>query len=83
MPVLRKKYSLTAQIAEVKRELALRAGVYPGRVAAGKMRDSEAEMHTDLMHNVLETLEWLQANEATVKAAVAKKESAHAPEHRG
>lgn len=59
MPALRKKYSLTAQIAEVKREIALRRG--------------EADMHIDLMLNVQETLEWLQTNEATVRAAVAKK----------
>lgn len=56
MPALRNKYSLTAQIAEVKRELAMRDGVYGGRVAAGKMRGSEADMHIDLMRNVLETL---------------------------
>lgn len=76
MPKARTKYSLIAQIAEVKRELAMRDGVYPGRVAAGKMREGEAEMHTDLMRNVLETLEWLQKHETTVKAAVARKEQA-------
>lgn len=43
MPALRKKYSLTAQIAEVKRELAMRAGVYGGRVAAGKMRSQSLQ----------------------------------------
>jgi hypothetical protein len=76
MPALRKKYSLTAQIAEVKREIALRRGVYPGQVSAGKMREGEADMHIDIMQNVQETLEWLQTNEATVRAAVAKREGA-------
>lgn len=72
MAKLRKKYSLIAQIAEVKRELALRGGVYPGRVAAGKMRESEAEMHVDIMANVLDTLQWLEKHESIVKAAVRK-----------
>ena len=71
-----KKYSLTAQIAEAKRELNLRRGFYPREVAAHRMREGEAEMHIDLMRNVVDTLEWLAKHETTVRAAVKQKEGA-------
>jgi len=64
------KFSLTAQITEVKRELALRKNVYAQRVAGHKMKQAEADMHRDLMMNVQATLEWLQANEKTIRGYV-------------
>jgi hypothetical protein len=50
------KRSLSAQIGEVKREIALRRNVYPGLTARGKMRQGEADEHLFLMQCVLETL---------------------------
>jgi hypothetical protein len=54
---------LSVQIAEVERELALRANVYPGLVSRKKMRQAEAEKHTENMMAVLKTLRWLQGND--------------------
>lgn len=69
--------SLTRQIQEVDRELALRAKVYPNQVASGRMRQAEEDYHVESLKAVRETLRWLQENEATVRAAVkAKKEAA-------
>ena len=56
------KVPLTDQIAEVKRELALRRNVYPQFVARGKMDQSEADDHLQRMAGVLQTLEWMAAN---------------------
>lgn len=64
------KLSLHAQIEEVEREIALRKSVYPRLVASGKMRESVAELHTQRMQAVADTLRWLEANEATIKAKV-------------
>lgn len=51
--------SLTAQIAEVKREIAMRRSVYPMQVAKMKMKQGEADIHMANMVAVLETLEGL------------------------
>ena len=40
--------SLIAQIAEVKREIALRRNVYPTFVARGKMKQGEAAFDLEL-----------------------------------
>jgi hypothetical protein len=61
-------YSLTAQIAEVTRELEMRPGVY-SRIPA--MRGSVGEMHIAIMRDVLGTLQWLRENEAFIREAVA------------
>lgn len=63
-----KKFSLASQIAEVKRELGQRAEVYPRLVSSRGMREAEASMKIALMEAVKRTLEWLQANEARIKA---------------
>jgi len=62
------KISLHAQIEEVDRELGLRRNVYALEVARGKMRQSVADLHLERMRAVRATLEWLQANEALIKA---------------
>lgn len=67
------KVTLTAQIGEVKRELALRRGVYPGFVAARKMRQAEADLHLEYMGAVLDTLEWLRLHEPAIREALAAK----------
>jgi hypothetical protein len=51
---------LEAQIAAVKRELALRGNVYPKRVASGDMRQDEADRELRNMRAVLKTLFQLQ-----------------------
>jgi hypothetical protein len=61
------RFSLTAQIAEVDRELALRAKVYPHQVSSGAMRQSIADHHVELMKSVKRTLEWLRDNELVIK----------------
>jgi hypothetical protein len=60
------KISIDAQIEEVERELRLRGGVYARQVASGKMRKAVADMHTDRMVAVLETLRWLRDNRVQV-----------------
>jgi hypothetical protein len=71
-----KKYSLDAQITEIKRELAQRATVYPRMVQSRKLREGAAEYQTDTLKAALATLEWLQANEADVRAFVAARVAA-------
>lgn len=63
--------SLTAQIQEVDRELAMRRRVYPHRVASRRMRESEADEHCLRLECVRATLQWLQKHEARIKAALA------------
>ncbi len=65
-----RKTTLDQQLAEVKREIALRRNVYPGFVARKKMRQGEADEHLARMEAVLQTLEWLQTNEVAIKAKV-------------
>lgn len=64
------KLSLASQIACVRREIAQRRKVYPRLVATRKMRQVEADRHIDEMEAVLATLEWLQPNEADIRAFV-------------
>jgi hypothetical protein len=67
-----KPISLAQQIEEVEREIKLRESAYRSYGRTGSMRTSEAEFHIARMKAVLTTLRWLQAHEATVKAAVTK-----------
>lgn len=60
---------LPEQIAEVRRELALRKNVYPKRVSSREMRQSEADHLTARMSAVLTTLTWLEENAAAVRMA--------------
>ncbi len=71
-----KKYSLQAQITEVKRELAQREKVYPNLVRSQRLKEGQAEYQVDTLKGVLATLEWLQSNEADVRAFVAEKVAA-------
>ena len=64
------KLSLASQIACVRREIAQRRKVYPRLVATRKMRQVEADRHIEEMEAVLATLEWLQPNEAAIRALV-------------
>jgi hypothetical protein len=53
------KFSLSQQLEEVERELALRSRVYPRMVSKGQIRASEAEYHMERMESVAETLRGL------------------------
>lgn len=57
------KISIVGQIGEVQREIAMRERVYPHQIAAGKMKQGEADMLIDRMRSVLETLYFVQRNE--------------------
>jgi hypothetical protein len=74
--VTTRRASLSAQIAEVRREIDQRQRVYARLVSAHKMREGEAALLIANMEAVLETLTWLQRNEAVVRAAVAAATSA-------
>lgn len=67
---------IAGQIAEVKRELALRSNVYPIRVRDRKMRQEEADLCMRRMEAVLATLMWCQENEAEIRAIIAERRGA-------
>jgi hypothetical protein len=46
------RYSRTAKLAEIRREIGQRRNVYPRLVSSGKMRQSEADMLIDIMVDV-------------------------------
>ncbi len=54
---------LTAQLACVKREVAMRKRVYPRWIATGKMTKEDADRQTATMEAVAATLEDLVAKE--------------------
>lgn len=54
------KVTLDQQIAEVKRELAMRKQVYPRRIEKGLMKQAEADWQIATLKAVLETLRTLQ-----------------------
>jgi hypothetical protein len=64
---LPRKHSLVSQIAEVEREIAMRREVCPRLVRSRKMKQGAADIHIATMESVLQTLRWLQANEAAMK----------------
>lgn len=49
--------TLAAQIAEVRRELAVRSRVYPRLVAEGKLPEARSAMQIARLEAVLETLQ--------------------------
>lgn len=59
---------IAQQIAELRRELAMRSQVYPGLIAKKKMRQGEADLHVARMSAALRSLEWLQEHEGEIKA---------------
>lgn len=70
------KVSLTGQIAEVERELALRRNVYARDVSSGKMKQSLADLLIERMDAVRGTLMWLQKHEADIRAHLASAKEA-------
>lgn len=52
--------TIDEQIAEVERELKMRAKVYPHWVTTGKLTQTAANLHVDRMKAVLETLKGLK-----------------------
>lgn len=50
------RFSLRMQIAEVKREIAMRQRVYPGLVFKGRMTQPQMEEHIACMEQVARTL---------------------------
>lgn len=70
------KRPIEAQIAEVKRELSLRANVYPARVAKAAMTQAEADEHTARMEAVLETLQRVERKLNAARDAALKETGA-------
>jgi hypothetical protein len=64
------KPTLDHQIAEVRRELALRRNVYPKFVSAGKMKQAEAELCMARMEAALKTLEFVREHLDVIVEAV-------------
>ncbi|WP_186390379.1 hypothetical protein [Stappia sp. TSB10P1A] len=65
-----RRRTLTAQIQEVERELAMRRRVYPGLVSQRRMREGEAAEHVLRLECVLDTLRWLKVNRDRIRAAL-------------
>lgn len=61
---------LADQIAEIRRELALRQKVYARWLDSGRMQQWQADKFTGAMQGVLATLLWLQQNEKEIRAAL-------------
>jgi hypothetical protein len=61
------KISLTAQLAEIDRELEQRKDVYARLVATRKLRQSHADFQMERMHAARATLQWLADNENLIK----------------
>lgn len=49
------------QIAEIKREIRMREGVYPKWVQSGRMKQADSDRQIARMRAVLETLEAVKA----------------------
>lgn len=58
---------LTEQIAELKREAAIRERAYPTFVARGQFSQADADKQRARLSAAISTLEWLQRNEAKVR----------------
>lgn len=65
--------TLAHQIAEVRRELALRKSAYPRFIAKGTLRQGEADECMRRLQGVHDHLMWVERNEAAIRAA-AKRE---------
>lgn len=72
------KIHIDAQIAEVRREIALRQSVHPEQVRRGKMKQSQADLHMAQIHAVLNTLEWIKLHEAEIREDVRNARSGRA-----
>lgn len=60
--------TLAEQIAELKREHAIRQRVYPGWVHVGRMTQEEADRHQSRLSAAISTLEFIERHYDTVKA---------------
>ena len=65
------KISLTAQIAEIDRELAQRRTTYPMLIAKRSLRQSIADYQVEHLQAVRATLVWFTENELTIKQRLA------------
>lgn len=65
------RIALQQQIAEVRREIALRRAVYPRRIARHEMRQGEADLAMARIEAVLATLTWLQTHEHELRRFLA------------
>jgi hypothetical protein len=64
------------QIAELRRELAMRQNVYPKLISLGKLKASEAQLCTERMEAALATLEFMRDNrEVIIKAVFPEREA--------
>lgn len=54
------------QIAAARRELGMRRGVYPRRVADGKMKQAKADHEIAAMEAIIATLEAVEAKERLI-----------------
>ena len=69
---MKKRYSIKAQIAEVRRQHSMMRGVYPKMIEAGHLDRNTADCDLALMAAAAaDTLEWLERNQARIKAALA------------
>ncbi|QXN68016.1 hypothetical protein [Microcystis phage Mwe-Yong1] len=57
------------QLEELQRERHMRASVYPGWVARGKLRQAEADEHMARLDAAIETLAWCRDNRDLVARA--------------
>lgn len=62
---------LPTQIAAARRELEMRKHVYPHHIERKKMSAEKAAQEIANMEAIIRTLEWLNENEAKIKAKVA------------
>ncbi len=70
------RYSLKAQIAEARRQLAMMRGVYPEMIKAGHLDRAGADCDLALMEAIVDTLEWLDRNQARIKTALGERQHA-------
>jgi hypothetical protein len=68
-PLTSTKPSIYHQIAEVRRELAMRQNVYPKLISRGKLKLGESQLCTMRLEAVLVTLEFMRDNRETIIAA--------------
>lgn len=65
------KFSLSAQIDEIDREIEQRRQVYPRLIATKALRQSVADYQNQRLQAVRDTLVWLSTNELTIKQRLA------------
>jgi hypothetical protein len=61
------KWTIAEGITEIKRELAMRARVYPHRVTTGAMDKHEADRQVRRLEGTLRFLEWCAKREPEIR----------------